>query len=71
MVVTPAFSLYMCAGVAASVSPRCCVVLLLFGRPFGVVGRSGRFQVHRGCLFDGVGRLGLQILILRTGFQVI
>ena len=43
--------------------PSPLVVLLLFGWPFGVVGRSSRFHSHRGYLFDGVGRLGSQILI--------
>ena len=49
-------------------SPRCLVVLLSFGLPFGVVVRSSRYQVHRGNLFAGVGRLGSQILIFGCGF---
>ena len=59
---------YMCGRRRFSPSPRCFVVLLSFGLPFGVVGRSSRFQVHRGNLFGGVGRLGLQILIFGRGF---
>ena len=59
---------YMCGRRRLSPSPRCFVVLLSFGLPFGVVGRSSRFQVHRGNLFGGVGRLGLQILIFGRGF---
>ena len=51
-------------------SPRCLVVLLSFGLPFGVVGRSSRYRVHRGNLFAGVGRLGSQILIFGHGFSV-
>ena len=41
--------------------PRCLMVSLSFGLPFGVVGRSSRYQVHRGNLFAGMGRLGSQI----------
>ena len=50
--------------------PRCLVVLLSFGLPFGVVGRSSRYQVHCGNLFAGVGSPGSQILIFGYGFYV-
>ena len=50
--------LFLICGVSpARPSPRCCVVLLSFGSPFGVVGRSSRYRVHRGNLFAGVGRV--------------
>ena len=50
--------------------PRCLMVSLSFGLPFGVVGRSSRYRVHRGNLFAGVGLLGSQILIFGHGFSV-
>ena len=67
MMVMHRVSLYIYAWASsASPSPRWCVVLLVslsFGRSFGVVARSSRDQVHRDNLFDGMGRVGLHILV--------